>query len=103
MPLINGEVKLELPWSKSCTISEISRIAAVAANPNANLLARHRVSRRITAAVFQIDNAKLYLPFVTLFLNVKIKYLENIKREKNNSMEQIRNNSTTKKQKSYLI
>ena len=32
-----------------------------------------------TGATFQINNAKLYVPVVTLFINDNIKFLENIK------------------------
>ena len=38
MSLINCKLKLDLSWSKSCIISEISGTAAVAVNPNADPL-----------------------------------------------------------------
>ena len=35
--MINCEIELDLSWSKDYTISEISKIREVAANPAANL------------------------------------------------------------------
>ena len=46
LPLINCEIELDLPWSRNCVISEISRTAAVAVNP----------SKSVT---FQIISAKI--------------------------------------------
>ena len=37
------------------------------------------VTRQTTGATFQINNAKLYVPVVTLSINDNIKFLENIK------------------------
>ena len=36
-------------------------------------------TRQTTGATFQINNAKLYVPVVTLSINDNIKFLENIK------------------------
>ena len=65
LPLINCEIELDLSWSKECIISEIS-ITPVAAIKTI----------RVT---FQINNAKLYVPVVTLSINDDIKFLEDIK------------------------
>ena len=53
-----------------------------------------------TAVTFQINNAKLYVPVVTLSVNDNIDFLENIKQgfKETISSSKIWNNSTTKKQ-----
>ena len=72
LPLINCEIELDLTWSNYCVISEILRIPEVeGANPADETLT--------TGATFQINNAKLYVPVVTLYINDNIKFLENIK------------------------
>ena len=66
MPLINCKIFLDLSWSRNCVISEMSRKASVAGNLAANppFLA---VAAAITSSgTFQINNAKLYVPVVTL-------------------------------------
>ena len=73
--MINLEGELDLSWSKNFIISEISRNSSIPANqPNPRVL-----TTRKTVARLQIINAKLYAPFVTLFINDNIKFLENIK------------------------
>ena len=63
---------MPLVWSSNCIISEISRTAAVNGdNPVEATLT--------TGATFQINNAKFYVPVVTLSINNNIKFLENIK------------------------
>ena len=60
--------------SKECIISEISRTAAVAANPT--VPAREATEKN--SAAFQINNAKIYVTVVTLTINDDIKFLENM-------------------------
>ena len=82
--LINCEIGFDLTWVKYCVISEISRTLEVdRANPADAVLT--------TTTKFQINNAKLYAPVVTLFMNDEIKFLENIKQgfKKNSFLEQI--------------
>ena len=52
---------------------------AVAGNPNVNPLIPAVEAIQITPRTFQINNAKLYVPAVTLSINENIKFLENIK------------------------
>ena len=79
MPLNNCEIELYLSWSKERIISDISIIPAVHGNPDANPLVPDVASIQITSATLQINNAKLYVPVVTLSINYNIKLLENIK------------------------
>ena len=77
MPLINCEIELDLRWSKHCVISEVSRTFREV-DPNANPVV-YEVATARTKAIFQINNAKLYVPVVTLSINDNIKFLENLK------------------------
>ena len=61
-----------------CT-SEIWRTPAVPANPNANPAVPAAAEIQRTFEIFQVSNAKLYFPVVSLFFNDNIKFLENIK------------------------
>ena len=56
-------------------ISQISSTSEVAANPPNTA----RETPKTNSATFQINNAKLYAPLVTLSINNNIKFLENIK------------------------
>ena len=80
LPLINCEIKLESLWSKKCIISEISITLVVPGNPDANSPVVAMAAIQTTRAAIQLNNAKLYLPNVTLSINDKIKFLENIKK-----------------------
>ena len=51
----------------------------MAENLIVNLPVQARKAKQITEATFQINNAKLYVPLVTLSINDNIKFLENIK------------------------
>ena len=62
---------------RSCIITDISRTFG-AVDPNADPVAYELVTET-TRATFQINNAKLYVPVVTLSINDNIKSLENIK------------------------
>ena len=76
LPLSNSDIGLELRWTKNFTISEISR-AFTATDPNAGPFV-YKMTSQTTSATFQINNAKLYNPLVTLSINDNIKFLENI-------------------------
>ena len=66
-----------MKWTKNCVISEISRtVRAVNANDNPVV---YELVTATTRAKFKINNAKLYVPFVTLSIYDNIKFLENIK------------------------
>ena len=78
---INLEIELDLSWSKECIISEITITPRILANPDANPPAQEVVAIQTSGAPFQINNAKLYVPVVTLSINDNIKFLENIKQE----------------------
>ena len=72
MPLIICEIELDSTWSKYCVILEISRpTELVGANPADTTLT--------TRASFQVNNAKLYIPVVTLSINNKIKFFRKYK------------------------
>ena len=73
LPLIKCEIELGLRWVRSCIISEISKTFR-AVDPNAN-----PVVYQVISQTFQINNAKLYVPVVTLSINDNIKFLKNIK------------------------
>ena len=59
--------------------SEISITPRIPAKPNANPPVQEVTPVKTTGAAFQINNAKLYDPVVTLAFNDSIKFLENIK------------------------
>ena len=79
LPLINCEIEIDLSGSKECIVSEISITPAIAGNSNGRAPVQAREARQTTGATFQINNAKLYVPVVTLSINDNIKFLENIK------------------------
>ena len=79
LPLINYEIELDLRWTKNCIISEISRTATIVGNQNANPSVLEVVATKTTSTTFQINNAKLYVPVVTLSINANVKFLENLK------------------------
>ena len=76
LPLINCEIELDLTWSKYCVISQVSRTFR-AVHPNANPV-EYEALTATTGALFQINNAKLYVPVATLSIN-DIQFLENLK------------------------
>ena len=79
LPLIICETELDVSWSRYCLKSEISRIPAVPANPNANPPVPAAAEKQITSITFQINNAKLYVPVISLSINHNFKFLENLK------------------------
>ena len=68
--LINCKIQFDLYWSKECIISEI----LIANIPNANPLVPDVTALQTTRATFQIKNATLYVPVVTLSINDNIKF-----------------------------
>ena len=66
MPLINCKIEIDLSWTKECIISEISITNGVAGNPRANLPVPVVALIQTTVGTFQINNAKCYVPVVTL-------------------------------------
>ena len=70
LPMINYEIELDLKWTKSCVISEISKTPR-AVDPNANPVV-YELVKTTSGATFQINNAKLYVPVVTLSVNDNI-------------------------------
>ena len=76
LSLINGEIELDLSWSKEYVISEISKKRAVQGNPDAGPPVPAVATMQATGATFQINNAKLYVPVVTLSINGNITFLE---------------------------
>ena len=77
--MINCDIEIGLPQSKEYVISEILITPAIAGNPRANPPGQATEARQTTGATFQINNAKLYVPVVTLSINDNIKFLEHIK------------------------
>ena len=77
LPLVNCEIELDLSRSKECIIPEISIAPKIP--PNQDQPVQNVAAIQTTSATLQINNAKLYVPVVTLFINVNIKFLENIK------------------------
>ena len=77
LPLINYWIELDLIWTRSCVISEVSIIFREV-DPNADPVEYEVATLRI-GATCQINNAKLYVPVVTLSINGNIKFLENAK------------------------
>ena len=71
MPLINGEIELDLTWTRNSIKSEISRTDEVPSYSAANPPSDRVPPTETTGATFQINNAKLYVPVVTLFKNDK--------------------------------
>ena len=66
MPLTNCKVELDMKWPKNCLISEIHKTPEIPANPNANPPNPLIQAKATTGATFQVNNAKLYVPVVTL-------------------------------------
>ena len=58
--------------------SEISIKSTIPATPNSNRLVQEVAAIQPTCATFQINNAKLYVPVVTLSINDNIKFSENL-------------------------
>ena len=81
LTLIKREIELDLPWSKECVTSEVSVITRIPGNPDADPPVLEEPEIQTTPATVQINNAKIYVPVVTLSINDNMKFLENIKQE----------------------
>ena len=79
LSLIDGKIELDLSRTRNCLISEISRTAALTANPDTNPPVQVREDTITTSAVFQMNNAELYVPVIILTINDNIKFLEHLK------------------------
>ena len=77
--MINCEIELDLACSKDCIKSEILNIAKVPANTAATPLIAHLPEGCTADVTFEINSTKLYGLLVTLSINEKINFLENIK------------------------
>ena len=77
MQLINCEIELDLKWTKSCVISEISRTFR-AVDPNANPVDYEVVTAR-TGAKFQINNVETLFSSCHFAYYDNVKFLENLK------------------------
>ena len=77
LPLINCEAEAELRLERNCIISEISRTFTVV-DGNANKVA-YEMTSQTTSSQFQINNAKVYVPVVTLSNKNNMDFWENIK------------------------
>ena len=81
LPLISCKREIGWPCSAKCIVSQIYRTpeSLNPATPNANLLNLCILPTLASDATFQINNAKLYVPVVTLSIENNIKSLENVK------------------------
>ena len=77
MLLINCQIEFDLKWRINSVISEISRTLR-AVDPNANPVVYELVTAT-TGVIFQVNNAKLYVPVFTLSVNDNINFFGNIK------------------------
>ena len=73
------EIELDLSWLKECVKSEIPIAPAVSCNSRTNPPAPVLAAMKTTEVTFQANNAKLFVPVVTLSINDNIKFLESIK------------------------
>ena len=77
---MNCEKELDLLWSKECIISELLNNTEAPTHPAANQHIAHLPEGPTTRATFEINNAKLNVPVVTLPINDNIKLSGNIKK-----------------------
>ena len=77
---MNCEKELDLLWSKECIISELLNNTEAPTHPAANQPIAHLPEGPTTRATFEINNAKLNVPVVTLPINDNIKLSGNIKK-----------------------
>ena len=63
---------IDLSCSREYIISEISITFEIREN-------NHVAATETTGATFQINNAKTYIPVVSLFINDNLKFLENVR------------------------
>ena len=79
LPLINCEIEHNLKWTRNCIVSEMYKTPELPTNPNANRPNPLIQATATTGAKFQINNAKVYVPVITLSINDNIKFLEKSK------------------------
>ena len=79
LPLINCEIEHNLKWTRNCIVSEMYKTPELPTNPNANWSNPLIPATATTGAKFQINNAKVYVPVITLSINDNIKFLEKSK------------------------
>ena len=103
--LINWEIELDLSSSKECIVSEISITPRTAGNTRANPPVPAVSARQTTGATFQINNAKHFVPVVTLSINGNIKFLGNIKKgfKRTISWNKYRSEITTQPKNNNLV
>ena len=77
LQLINCEIELDLKWTQSCVISEISRTFRTV-DPNANPVDYEVVTAR-TGAKFQMNNAETLFSSCHFAYYDNVKFLENLK------------------------
>ena len=87
---------------KSCIISEVSRTFTVVPNTDP---VEYQVKTATTGAIFQINNAKMYVPIVMLSINDNAKFLENMKQgfKRTISRNKYRSEITTQTENNNLI
>ena len=74
LPFIDCQIELDMRWTKNCVLSKISRTFNAVGD-----LPVQEVETTTIGATFWINNAKLYVPVVTLPINDNIKFSGNIK------------------------
>ena len=77
--LINCEIELDLSWSKECIISGIAITPKIPGDEDADPPAQEVPAIQTTAATFEVNNAKFYVPVLTLPINDNTTFLENVK------------------------
>ena len=77
--MINCETEFDLLRSIEYITSELSITSAVSGNLDANLHVSNVEAMQTTAAIFQKNNATLYVSVVTLSVNDDAEFLENTK------------------------
>ena len=79
LSFINCEIELDLSWWKGGIISEIAISPGIVGGTDANPPVLAVTAIQATEATFQINNANLYFPVVTLSTNNNFKFLKNVK------------------------
>ena len=80
MSLINCEIEFDLSRSIEYITSELSITSALSGNLDASPHVSNVEAIQATAAIFQKNNATLYVSVVTLSINDDVKFLENTKK-----------------------
>ena len=80
MSLINCEIEFDLSRSIEYITSELSITSALSGNLDASPHVSNVEAIQATAAIFQKNNATLYVSVVTLSINDDAEFLENTKK-----------------------